>query len=167
MASARAQFPQQTKECSAVGATGVRVDLRARKGSSTLLSPGDGATYRRDGESMLQTYFKKASSTCTIPSIEKTALTRTTSTPQPRNEDRQELGDYRWVRHSRHERHRGGTGCIAHHIPDTSSITSFVFKNHGVHLGLYPAAITSAPTFAATPSASGALRSRSPRSARS
>ena len=51
-----------------------------------------------------------------------------------------------------------GTGGIAHHIPDTSSITSFVFKNHGVHGGLYPAAITSAPSFAATPSASSALR---------
>jgi len=52
-----------------------------------------------------------------------------------------------------------GTGRIAHHIPDTSSITSFVFKNHGVQGGLYPAAITSAPSFAATPSASSALRS--------
>ena len=70
----RAQSQQKVKECSAVEATGVRVDLRARKGSSTLLSPGDGATYRRDGESILQTYLKKASSSCTIPSIEKTTL---------------------------------------------------------------------------------------------
>mgnify|MGYP001324737174 CR=1 FL=1 len=70
----RAQSQQKVKECSAVGATGVRVDLRARKGASTLLSPGDGATYRRDGESILQTYLKKASSSCTIPSIEKTTL---------------------------------------------------------------------------------------------
>ena len=108
--AARAQSQLKVKECSAVGATGVRVDLRARKGSSTLLSPGDGATYRRDGENILQTYLKKASSSCTIPSIEKTTLHThgPTSTPQPRNEDRQELGDYT-LPHSRHERHRGGT----------------------------------------------------------
>ena len=73
--SAQAQSQQKIKECSAVGATGVRVDLRARKGASTLLSPGDGATYRRDGESILHSYLKKASSSCTtIPSIEKTIM---------------------------------------------------------------------------------------------
>ena len=38
------------------------------------------------------------------------------------------------------------------HIPVTSSITSFVFRNHGVHGGLYPAADAVAPGAGFTPS---------------
>jgi hypothetical protein len=52
-----------------------------------------------------------------------------------------------------------GTRKLRTQYPVTSSITSLVLRNAGVHGGLYPAAIASAPAFVFTPSFSSASRS--------
>ena len=98
---------------------------------------------------MATRWRSKASSSCTIPSIEKESNKGTQRRPLShvtkidKNQCRLTLSTRRNAVAT--SAVAVGTGRIAHHIPDTSSITSFVFKNHGVHGGLYPAAITSAP----------------------